>query len=130
MEEKEYEENLEKPWRLEQSLTTEEPKVEEAINNLSTDEVAHGGGDGPEAYGRALYETATNPQVKWRPGADKIIDTSAKLPHTPNVNENIPSEFWLANPFDTGEESPGKFGIPDTQWKAGESLEFHKTLKN
>ena len=67
--ETEYEENLEKPWRLEQSLTNEEPKVEKAINNLSSEEVEHGGGDGPEAYGRALYETATNPQVKWRPGA-------------------------------------------------------------
>ncbi len=128
--EKEYEENLEKPWRLEQSLTNEEPKVEEAINNLSTDEVEHGGGDGPEAYGRALYETATNPQVKWRPGArHEIILIADQVPHTSNVNEGIPAELWLENPFDTGEESQGKFGIPDTQWKEGESLEFHKTLE-
>jgi hypothetical protein len=128
--EKEYEENSEKPWRLEQSLTAEEPKVEEAINNLSTDEVEHGGGDGPEAYGRALYETATNLQVKWRSGArHEIILIADQVPHTPNVNEGIPAELWLANPFDTGEESQGKFGIPGTQWKEGESLEFHKTLE-
>ena len=64
------------------------------------------------------------------PGArHEIILIADNIPHTPNVNEGIPSEFWLANPFDTGEESPGKFGIPETQWKEGESLEFHKTLQ-
>jgi hypothetical protein len=128
--EKEYEEDPEKPWHLWQPLTSDEEEVEQAINNLSSSEVAHSGGDGPEAYGRALWETATNPQVKWRAGArHEIILIADNIPHTPNVNEGIPSEFWLANPFDTGEESPGKFGIPETQWKEGESLEFHKTLQ-
>ncbi len=128
--EQEYGENTEKPWHLWQPLTTEEKKVEEAINNLSGEEVAHYGGDGPEAYGRALYETATNSLIGWRPGArHEIVMIADNVPHTPNVNEGIPSEFWLANPFATGEESPGKFGIPGTTWKEGESLEFHKTLE-
>jgi len=127
--ETEYEESHEKPWRLDQSLTAEESKVENAITELSGPEVEHFGGDGPEAYGRALYETATNPEVKWRTGArHEIVMIADNVPHTPNVNEGIPSEFWLENPFDTFEEPPGKFGIPDTQWKEGESLEFHKTL--
>jgi len=128
--EKEYEENTEKPWHLWQSLTTDEKKVEEAINNLSGEEVAHSGGDGPEAYGRALWETATNSLIGWRPGArHEIVMIADNVPHTPNVNEGIPSEFWLENPFATGEESPGKFGIPGTTWKEGESLEFHRTLQ-
>jgi hypothetical protein len=128
--EEEYEKNTEKPWHLWQPLTSNEEEVEKAINELSGEEVAHYGGDGPEAYGRSLYETATNPQVKWRPGArHEIILIADNVPHTPNVNEGIPAEFWLENPFETGEEPAGKFGIPDTQWKEGESLEFHKTLK-
>ncbi len=130
--EQEYEEETEKPWQLWQSLTAEETKVEEAINKLSLSEggPAHGGGDGPEAYGRALYETATNPKVGWRAGArHEIVLIGDQVPHTPNVNEGIPPEFWLENPFETGEESAGRFGIKETQWKTGESLEFHKTLK-
>jgi VCBS repeat-containing protein len=128
--EQEYAEDAEKPWHLWQPLTSDEKEVEEAINKLSESEVAHSGGDLPEAYGRALYETATNPQVKWRAGArHEIVLIADNVPHTPNVDEGIPPEFWLENPFATGEESPGKFGIQETQWKAGESLEFHKTLQ-
>jgi hypothetical protein len=136
--EKEYEEDTEKPWHLWQPLTTEEAKVEEAINKLSEEEVAHAGGDLPEAYGRALWETATNSLIGWRPGArHEIILIADNVPHTPDVNEGIPGEFQFTEPFndaveawpDTGEELPGKWGIPGTTWKEGESLEFHKTLK-
>ncbi len=128
--EEEYEKNTEKPWHLWQPLTSNEEEVEKAINELSSEEVEHYGGDGPEAYGRALYETATNPEVKWRAGArHEIVLIADNVPHTPNVNEGIPAELWLENPFETGEEPAGKFGIPDTQWKEGESLEFHKTLR-
>ncbi len=147
--ESEYTEDIEKPWALWQPLTTEEPKVEEAINELSVklpkeegeevkEKVAHYGGDGPEAYGRALYETATNSLIGWRPGArHEIVMIADNVPHTPNVNEGIPSEFQFTEPFNdgfeawpnTGEELPGKWGIPGTTWKEGESLEFHKTLQ-
>lgn len=136
--EAQYEEDTEKPWHLWQALTSEDSKVEEAINGLATSEVAHDGGDGPEAYGRALYETATNPDVGWRPGARHLIVMIAdNVPHTPNVNEGIPAEYQFTEPFndyfeswpDTGEELGGKWGIPDTQWKEGESLEFHHDLQ-
>ncbi len=131
--ETEYEKDPEKPWHLWQSLTSNEEEVEKAINKLSLfsgeEGPEHGGGDGPEAYGRALYETATNSMIGWRPGArHEIILIADNVPHTPNVNENIPSEFWLGNPFDTGEELPGAWGIPGTTWKEPESLEFHHTL--
>ena len=121
-----------------QPLTSNEALVETAIENLSGSEVAHYGGDGPEAYGRALYETATNPHVGWRAGArHEIVMIGDNVPHTPNVNEGIPSELQFTEAFnddfqtwpDTGEELEGKWGIPDTAWKAGESLEFHKTLQ-
>jgi hypothetical protein len=135
--ETEYEEDTEKPWHLWQALTTEQTKVEEAINGLSGPEVLHDGGDLPESYGRALWETDTNPQVGWRPGArHEIVLIADNVPHTPNVNEGIPNEFQFTEPFNdgaeawpnTGEELGGRWGIPDTQWKEGESLEFHKTL--
>jgi hypothetical protein len=135
--EQEFEEDAEKPWHLWQPLTAEEPKVEEAIDNLSGDEVAHAGGDLPEAYGRALWETATNSLIGWRPGArHEIVLIADNVPHTPDVNEGIPSEFQFTEPFNdgteawpaTGEELPGKWGIPGTIWKESESLEFHKTL--
>ncbi len=131
--ETEYEKDPEKPWHLWQSLTSNEEEVEKAINKLSLfsgeEGPEHGGGDGPEAYGRALYETATNSMIGWRPGArHEIILIADNVPHTPNVNENIPSEFWLENPFDTSEELSGAWGIPGTTWKEPESLEFHHTL--
>lgn len=140
--ERAYEEDPEKPWRLWQALTAESTKVEEAINNLSklSEEggPAHNGGDGPEAYGRALYETAFNPLVGWRPGARHLIVLIAdNVPHAPNVNEGIPPEHQLteagtdgfANWPDTGEELGGRWGIPDTPWQPGESLEFHTILQ-
>jgi len=125
-----YEDDTEKPWHLWQSLTTEVPKVEEAIEDLSGAEVEHYGGDGPEAYGRALWETDTNPQIGWQEGArHEIVLIADNVPHTANVNLGIPEQFWLYSPFETGEEPGGKFGIPDTQWTPGQSLEFHKTLE-
>ncbi len=85
--------------------------------------MAHAGGDLPEAYGRALWETATNSLIGWRPGArHEIVLIADNVPHTPNVNEGIPSEFQFTEPFndgeeawpDTGEELPGMWGIPGT----------------
>lgn len=137
-----YEQNPEKPWRLWQPVTAEQLKVEEAIGNLSKYPTeggpAHSGGDGPEAYGRALYETSSNPLVGWRPGVRHLIVLVAdNVPHAPNLNEGIPPEHQLTEAGtdgyetwpNTGEEEGGKWGIPDTQWKPGESLEFHTDLK-
>jgi hypothetical protein len=83
--ETEYEEDPEKPWRLDQPVTTEQSEVFEEIEALSGPSVAHGGGDPPEAYGRALWETDTNPNVGWRPGARHLIVLIAdQVPHNPH----------------------------------------------
>jgi hypothetical protein len=128
--ETEYEEDPEKPWRLDQSVTTEQSKVLAAIQALSGPDIAHYGGDGPEAYGRALWETDTNPQVGWRAGArHEIVLIADQVPHTPNVNEGIPEEDWLENPFDTHTEPPGRWGIAGTVWKPGDDIEFQADLQ-
>jgi len=132
--EAQYEENAEKPWRLWQGLTAEQSKVEAGINELPEG----GGGDLPEAYGRALWEAATNPEVGWRTGArHEIVLIGDNVPHNPDLNLGIPPEFQFTEPFNdgfegwpnTGEEPEGKFGIKDTQWKPGDSLDFHHTLQ-
>src|ERR1700710_1120496 len=50
---------VEKPWKLDQPLTSDANAVKSAIEPL----FASGGGDFPESYGRALWETDTNPTV-------------------------------------------------------------------
>lgn len=124
----------EMPWRLDTPVTTSSAAVTEAIEGLT----ATGGGDAPEAYGRGLWETSTNPDVGWRPGARHLIVLIAdEVPHNPDVNDGIPSEFQLTEPGtdgveawpDTGEELPGTWGIPGTQLKEGEKLDFHAVLR-
>jgi hypothetical protein len=113
-------------WQLDQSLTSNTASVSEAINTLT----ALGGGDAPEAYGRALYETDTNPSVGWRPGARHLIVLVAdQVPHMPDVNEGINEAFWLQSPFDTGEELEAQAGIPQTQWNPGVNIQFKEDLK-
>jgi pimeloyl-ACP methyl ester carboxylesterase len=117
--EQEYAESPEKPWRLDQPVTTEASAATGAIQNLTIG----GGGDGPEAYSRALWETNTNPTVGWRPGArHEIVLVADNVPHDPNLNVGLPESEWLENPFDTHEEPGGKWGIPNTQWNATVNL--------
>lgn len=113
-------------WKLDQSVTSNTAAINDAIEPLT----AEGGGDAPEAYGRALYETDTNPQVGWRPGARHLIVLIAdSVPHMPNVNEGISEEFWVTSPFDTGEELEATAGITDTQWHPGVNIQFNEDLK-
>lgn len=118
--EAEYEANGEKAWRLDQPVTTEESKVVTAIENLTIGD----GGDGPEAYGRALWETDTNPNVGWRPGArHEIVLVADNVPHEGNLDEGIPATEWVEpEPWDTFEEPGGKWGIPGTVWTPGTDL--------
>jgi hypothetical protein len=127
--EKQYEEDDEKPWRLDQPVTTEQSKVISAIGALTIGSYGDGGtegelgGDAPEAYSRALWETDTNPNVGWRADTrDEIVLVADNVPHDPNLNEGLPESEWLSNPFDTFEEPPGKFGIPGTVWAPGTNL--------
>jgi hypothetical protein len=122
-----YDYEDDEPWKLDVPLTGEVASIYEGISGLQ----AAGGGDAPEAYGRALWETDTNPEVGWRPGAQHLIVLVAdQVPHDPNVDEGIPEEFWLqSSPWDTGEELEGAWGIPDTQLKEGETVAFHAVLR-
>jgi hypothetical protein len=113
-------------WKLDQPLTSNTSSVSESITFLT----ASHGGDSPEAYGRALYETDTNPSVGWRSGARHLIVLVAdQVPHMPDVNEGISEEFWLQNPFFTGEELEAQAGIPQTQWHPGVNIQFNEDLK-
>jgi hypothetical protein len=114
------------PWRLVTPLTSNRAAVTAAISDLS----ATGGGDGPEAYGRALWETDTNPTVGWRPGARQaIILIADNVPHMPNVNLGISEPLWLEpSPWDTGEELPGAWGIADSQLPVSQKTEFLEVL--
>jgi hypothetical protein len=125
--ESEYDSYSDQPWKLDAPVTSDVGQVNQAISDLS----AFGGGDGPEAYGRALWETDTNPDVGWRPGARHLIVLVAdQVPHNPNVDEGIPEEFWIeSSPWDTGEELSGTWGIPGTRLKEGETLDFHAVLR-
>lgn len=114
------------PWNLITPITTNRATVNLAISSL----FAEGGGDGPEAYGRALWETDTNPFVGWRSGArHAIVLIADNVPHMPNVNLGIPEALWLEpSPWYTGEELAGTWGIPGTQNPAGHNTEFLEVL--
>jgi hypothetical protein len=114
------------PWRLITPLTSNRAAVTASISTL----FAGGGGDSPEAYGRALWETDTNPTVGWRPGArHAIVLIADQVPHMPNVDAGMPEALWLEPaPWDTGEELPGTWGIPGTQLLPGPGTEFLAVL--
>ena len=118
--EQQYEENEEKAWKLFAPVTTNREQALQAINGLKIGF----GGDGPEAYGRALWESDTNPTVGWRSDArHEIVLIADNVPHDPNLNEGIAESNWAGgNPFNTYEEPPGRFGIAGTQWTSGANL--------
>ena len=92
------------PWTLKVPLTADQPAVASTLSPLS----AAGGGDGPEAYGRALYETDVNPAVGWRSGARGVIVLFAdNIPHDADLNDGIPNELLASSsPFYTSPD-PG-----------------------
>jgi hypothetical protein len=108
------------PWTLDSPIGTPEMTIESKLATL----FAAGGGDLPEAYGRALYETAQNPSVGWRPGARGVIILVAdNVPHDNELNEGIPIEDWIESPFDTGVD-PGA----DHAVGTADDLDFQSTV--
>jgi hypothetical protein len=120
------EEEFDVPWNLVRPITADHAAVSDAISLLFAD----GGGDAPEAYGRALWESDTNPFVGWRPGArHAIVLIADEVPHMPNVDAGMPEALWYEPaPWDTGEELPGTWGIPGTQLPPGQQTEFLEVL--
>jgi hypothetical protein len=109
------------PWTLKAAISPNQSLVVESLKGLS----ASGGGDSPEAYGRGLFESATNPAVGWRPDARGIIVLIADdVPHDDELNEGIAPEFWVESPFDTGID-PGA----DNTVGTGDDLDWQSVLQ-
>lgn len=116
-----YGEGFGTPWTLKTPISPDQSAVITQLSGLT----ASGGGDSPEAYGRALFETATNPAVGWRPEARGIIVLIADdVPHDDELNAGIPPEFWVEEPFDTGID-PG----PDNAVGTADDLDWQATLQ-
>lgn len=107
------------PWTLLQPMTSDRNAIAGAIGGL----VAQGGGDSPEAYGRALYEADHDPAIGYRPGAKRLVVLVADdVPHDNDLNEGIdPSVQIQGSPFDTGVD-PGPDGVigtsDDIDWQS------------
>ena len=114
------------PWELVDPIS---PNTEAVINSISGLS-AHGGGDLPEAYGRALWETATNPTVGWRPEAARLVLLIAdNVPHDADLDEGIPESVWVqAPPWDTGDELVEPAGVVGTQLDASTNLDWQSVL--
>ncbi len=114
------------PWRLDVPVTSDQSAVANAIDGL----YAGGGGDDPEAYGRALWETDTNPTVGWRPGARHLIVLVAdNVPHDNDLNEGIPEGVWVEpSPWETGEELREPAGVAGTGVTATTNLDWQNVL--
>ncbi len=109
------------PWTLDVPISPNQSAVSAGLLKL----FATGGGDGPEAYGRALYETDANPTVGWRPGARGVIVLVAdNVPHDTELNDGIPSASWVASPFNTGPD-PG----PDSTIGTGDDIDWQGLLQ-
>jgi Thrombospondin type 3 repeat len=78
------------PWQLVQPLTADRAAVRSALEGVEV----HGGGDFPEAYGRALYESDVNRSIGWRQDAQRVVViVGDEMPHDNDVNEGIPQEL-------------------------------------
>ena len=115
------ENSFEVPWTLHVPITANQALVSAELLKLAAD----GGGDTPEAYGRALFESATNPAVGWRSGARGVIVLIADdVPHDDELNQGIPEEFWVESPFNTGID-PGA----DNTLGTGDDLDWQTVLQ-
>lgn len=116
-----------KPWQLEAPIAADPLVLGAAISNLT----AFGGGDGPESYGRALWEAANNPRVGWRAGSRHLIVLIAdNVPHDAELNEGIPASSWYEiSPWDTGTELLEAAGVPSTPLNSATNLDWQAVLQ-
>jgi len=72
-------------YKLYQPLTGDVEAVQTAINGLG---LAHGG-DAPEAYGRMMFESYSDPSVGWNDGAQRyLIIFGDSYPHDPDAGRD------------------------------------------
>lgn len=99
------------PYKVNQPVTADRGAILAAINTLKAD----GGGDGPEAYGGALYAATVGVGFGWRPGARRMVVLVAdNVPHDDDLNLGIPADQQThSSPWNT-KVDPGPDGIAGT----------------
>jgi len=114
------------PYMLRQGITDDRMAVQTAINALDYS----GGGDAPEAYTRALYESYSDPAIGWRAGARRVVVMFGDdVPHDDNLNEGVsdppehPGDTWVTG-YLPSYLDPGRDGIPGT----ADDLDFQSVL--
>ena len=87
------------PYRVVQPITGDKSSVSGALFSLFAD----GGGDAPEAYGRALRDADTGSGLGWRPGARRLaVLVADDMPHDDDLNYGIPEAVQIApSPYST-----------------------------
>ncbi|MGE5403746.1 MAG: hypothetical protein ACM3PP_02295, partial [Candidatus Saccharibacteria bacterium] len=92
-------------YRMDQAVTADISAVAASINTLTLGN----GWDLPEAYTRMMYESYSDSNIDWRPGAKHIvISFGDSIPHDNNINEGVTS-----GTFSTGGD-PGRDGLAMT----------------
>ena len=87
------------PWSLDLDITSNTTAVYNTINSISLGD----GGDGPESYARALYESQF---ISWREGTKKIIIYfQDNFPHDCNVAQFYDTPGTLSTGIDPGRDA-------------------------
>lgn len=125
----EYDEENENdlPWNLNVPITSDQAAVADSLSALE----AFGGGDSPESYARALWETALNPRIGWRPGSRHLIVLIAdNVPHDEELNEGIPETDWFEeSPWSTGVEIQDAAEVPGSVLTPTTNLDWQSVLQ-
>ncbi|MFN8499254.1 MAG: vWA domain-containing protein [Anaerolineae bacterium] len=112
---------------LRQAVTGNRAAVQSAINAITTGY----GGDEPEAYTRALYESYSDGAIGWRRDARRfVIMFGDSVAHDDNLNYGVPSPPYHAGAtWRTGYApsylDPGRDGVPGT----GDDLDLQTVLR-
>lgn len=99
------------PYQVIQPITGDRESLASSLGSL----FATGGGDAPEAYGRALRDADNGAGLGWRPGARRLVILVAdNVPHDDDLNWGIPEAAQaFSSPFDTLRD-PGDDAIVGT----------------
>lgn len=112
-----YGEAGDQPFRLVTPLTSDAMSVQDSIGGLSLGS----GSDGPESYGRMLWELAqtdTGSSLGWRAGALRlVVNFGDNVPHDTDINEGVDGGVYDS---DTGVD-PGRNGVVDC---GGDDIDF------
>ena len=112
-----YGASSDRPFRLNRVLTDDTASVNASINALTLGN----GSDGPESYGRALWEIAqddTGATLGWRPDALRlIVNFGDNVPHDTDINEGVEGGVLSG---DTGVD-PGRNATVDC---GGDDIDF------